>query len=301
MTTLRRQELLAYGALVAAVLFWAGNAVIGRGVVGEIPPIALSFWRWVLALLILLPLAWPHLRASAPVIRQHVGLLTALGLLSAGLFNTLLYGAAVTTTAVNITLINATMPVVIALAAWVTATERLTARQGLGLCIAIPGVLVIIAQGDLDRLTGLGFAPGDLLMTVAITSWAVYSVLLRRYPLQLRPTVLLTALVALALPFIFLLYMVELAMGHTFTPNTSHLPALLYVATFPSILSYLGWNHGVRVIGPGRAGMFMYLMPLFAAALALPFLGERLEGYHAAGALLILIGLYLSTWGARKS
>lgn len=296
----RRRELLACGALTAAVLFWSGNAVVGRGVVGEIPPIALSFWRWVLALALLLPLAWPHLSRSWPGLRQHVVLLTVLGVLSAGLFNTLLYGAAVTTTAVNISLINATMPVVIAFVAWVTGTERLNRRQALGLGIALPGVVVIVSQGSLERLLGLTLAPGDLLMVAAITSWAVYSVLLRRHPLGLHPVVLLTALVALALPFIFVIYLFELAAGVTFTPRAGHLPAFLYVGIFPSILSYLGWNHGVQVIGPGRAGMFMYLMPLLTAALALPILGERLHGYHGAGAALILVGLYLATWGARQ-
>lgn len=299
MTPERRQELLAGGALSAAVLFWAGNAVVGRGVVGEIPPIALSFWRWVFALLLLLPLAWPHLRRSLPAIRQHIVLLTVLGILSAGLFNTLLYGAAVTTTAVNISLINATMPVVIAFVAWISATERLTRRQALGLAIALPGVVTIVAQGSLERLLSLTLAPGGLLMLVAITSWALYSVVLRRNPLGLHPVVLLASLVALALPFIFVIYVIELAAGVTFTPKLSHAPAFLYVAIFPSILSYLGWNYGVQMIGPGKSGMFLYLMPLFTAALALPLLGERLYGYHGVGAALILLGLYLATWGSK--
>lgn len=299
MTRNQRRELLACGALVAAVLFWAGNAVLGRGVVGEIPPVALSFWRWVAALALLLPLSWRHLRSSLPAIRQHLGLLTVLGVLSAGLFNTLLYGAAVTTSAINITLINASMPIVIALTAWLTATETLTRRQALGLGIALPGVIVVVAQGSLERLAALSLAPGDLLMVLAITSWAIYSVLLRRHPLGLHPLVLLTALVSLALPFILACYLAELALGITYTPQAGHIPALLYVAVFPSILSYLGWNYGVQVIGPGRAGMFMYLMPLFAAALALPLLGERLHGYHGVGAVLILLGLYLATLGAR--
>lgn len=301
MTGDHRRELLAGGALTAAVLFWAGNAVIGRGVVGDIPPVALSFWRWLTALALLLPFAWRHVQASWPVIRSQLGRLTILGVLSAGLYNTLLYGAAVTTPALNIALISASMPVALALVAWITATERLTRRRALGLVVALPGVLVVVAQGSWQRLASLDVTPGDGLMVLAVASWASYSVLLRRRPPGLHPLALITMLVALAVPFIGLIYALELAAGVTFTPRPGHLPVLAYVAVFPSILAYMGWNHGVQVIGPGRAGMFMYLMPLFTAALAVPLLGEALRGYHAAGAALILLGLYLASWQPRRA
>lgn len=296
MESVRRRELLACVALVFTALFWAGNAVTARGVAEAIPPMALSFWRWVLAFLILLPLSWPHLRKTWPLILRHWRLMTLLGLLSAGLFNTLLYLAAQTTSAVNITLVNSTMPIFIGIIAFLVNGERLTSRQILGICIAMFGTLAIISRGSAAVLLSVGINPGDLLMVVAICCWGLYSVLLKRMKIPIHPLALLTVLIGLALPMVFLFYAGELAMGYRFSLTPEVLLAMAYVGIFPSVLSYLGWNHGVFVLGPARASMFVYLIPVFGAALAVAFLDEQLYLYHAVGAALILMGLYLATW-----
>lgn len=296
MESVRRRELLACVALVFTALFWAGNAVTARGVADDIPAMALSFWRWVLAFLVLLPFAWPYLRNIWPVIREHWRLMAVLGLLSAGLFNTLLYLAAQTTTAVNITLVNSTMPIFIGIIAFLANGERLTNRQIAGVCIALLGTLVIISRGSLEVLLSVAFNTGDLLMVVAISCWGLYSVLLKRMRIRIHPLALLTVLIGMALPMIFPFYAAELAMGYRFTLTPDVLMAMLYVGIFPSVLSYLGWNHGVVVLGPARASMFVYLVPVFGTVLAVVFLGEQLYGHHAVGAVLILAGLYLAAW-----
>jgi len=298
MDAVKKRELLAMGALLVAALFWAGNAVMARGMVGTLPPMAMSFWRWVLAFCILLPFAWPHLRKAWPVIRKNWGILALLAFLSAGIFNTLLYLAAQTTTAVNITLVNASMPIFISIIAFVLNGERLSRNQTLGICIALPGTVIIISRGSLEVLTSIGVNPGDLIMVLAISCWGLYSVLLKGMKIQLHPLALLITIIALALPMVFMAYLAELSMGHGFTPGLELLPAFLYIGIFPSIFSYLGWNHGVATLGPARASMFIYMMPVFGAVLAVVFLGERLYGYHAIGAILVLIGLYLATWAS---
>ncbi len=297
-----RIPLLAALALMLASLFWAGNAVVGRGVIELIPPMALSFWRWVVAFLVILPFALPRIQQSAPTLRANWGKLFVLAFLSTTMFNTLLYIAAHTTTAINISLINALMPIGIGIMAYVALGSRLSRNQLLGLLVAMPGVVMIITEGRLSVLLGLQFRPGDLLMITAVMSWAIYTVLLQRFQIRLDPLVLLTALIAMALPITLAFYVIEwFLLRQPFTPSREVILAILYVGIFPSLGSYLGWNYGVTAMGSNRAAMFIYLLPVFSAALSITFLGERLYTYHAVGALLLLIGLYLSTWADARA
>lgn len=285
----------AYLGLVLTTLFWAGNAVVARATAGEVPPFALSFWRWVLALLVVLPFGLPHVLAAGEVIRRHWRRLFGLAALSVGAYNTLLYLAAQTTSAVNITLVNSTIPVVIALLAWLLMGARVTRWQLLGIAAALAGMLAIISRGEPAVLVGMEFHPGDLIMVAAVIIWGLYSVLIGKYRLPLHPLGLLTVLILGGLPLILPFYLWELSQRGGFQLTARLMPAFGYLGLFPSVLAYLFWNHGIKVIGPSRAGIFIYLMPVFAAGLASVFLGERLQGFHALGGLLILIGLYLAT------
>ncbi len=289
------RDMLAYAALVFTTLFWAGNAVVARGMIDTIPPMGLSFWRWMLAFLIILPFAAPHLRAALPTVRQHWGSLFLLALLSAGLFNSLLYLSAHTTTAVNISLVSAVMPIMIGLMAFLLLGERLARWQMYGITLALVGVLVIVSRGSLDVLLSVDFAAGDLLMVIAVACWGLYSVLLKKRGIQMHPVALLAVMIAMALPVVLLFHLVEIALGYHTKLGGELVAPLLYVAIFPSLLSYMGWNFGVKVLGPSRSAMFLYLLPLFGAVLSILFLGEGLHLYHAAGGVLVLGGLYLST------
>lgn len=285
----------AYAGLTLTALFWAGNAVLARGVAGEIPPVALSFWRWVLALAVLLPFGLPRVYRQRQVLRRHWRSMLLLAALSVGAFNTLLYLAAQTTTAINIALLNATLPIIVALLAWLVLRMPVEARQGWGIALALAGMLLIVTRAEITNLTGLAFRPGDLIMLCAITSWAFYTVLMRRQALPLDPLAFLTAQIAFGLPVILPFYLLELALVGGFTLQAEHLPAIGYVAVFAGILAYAFWNYGTRRVGPPRAAMFMYLVPVFAALLAGVLLDERLQGFHAAGGALILAGLWLAT------
>jgi drug/metabolite transporter (DMT)-like permease len=285
----------AYAGLTLTALFWAGNAVLARGVVGDIPPVALSFWRWVLALVVLLPFGLPSLYRQRRILRRHWRRMLLLAALSVGVFNTLLYLAALTTTAVNIALINANLPVVVALLAWLILGMPIRGAQGIGIGLALGGMLVIVTRAAPGNLVDLAFRPGDLIMLAAVLSWSLYTVLMRRDPIPLNPLGFLTAQILFGLPVILPFYLLELALAGGFTPQWHHLPAIGYVAVFAGILAFTFWNYGTRRVGPPRAAMFMYLIPVFAALLAWLLLGERLEAYHAAGGLLILAGLWLAT------
>lgn len=284
-----------YVLMLLPILFWAGNAVLGRAVVGEIPPFTLSFWRWVGAALILLPFGLPRLLAQRERLRGRWPLLVALAVTSVASYNTLLYLALQTTTAINAMLVGCSMPVVILALSWAWLGETIRPRQWAGVLLSLAGVVLVIARGDPAVLQGLQVQPGDAWMTVAVLSWAVYSVMLRRHPTGIDPLALLTLLVLLGLPFIAPLYLWELARGLVWQPTPHTLAVMAYVAVLPSIAAYYLWNQGVARLGPGTAGLYTNLMPVATAILAVLFLGETFHWFHAAGLVTIFLGIWLAT------
>ncbi|PXX92744.1 EamA family transporter [Marinobacter vulgaris] len=287
---------LAYIGLVLTPLFWAGNAVVAKGVVGEIPPLSMSFWRWVIALAILLPFGLPGVWRQRQTIRQHWLSMLALATFSVAAFNSLLYFAAVTTTATNIALINATIPIMVALLAWLLLGDRTRPVQALGIALAVLGIVAVVARGDLSVLTGLQAQPGDLIMVLAVFSWGLFSVLLRRQAVPLPPLTFLTVQIACGTMVILPFYLADLLFfSGGFDLNRQTALPMMYFAIFPGILAYGFWNHGVHRVGPARAAIFMYLTPVFASVMAGIFLGERLGLSHIIGGLLILAGLFLAT------
>lgn len=291
---------LAYAGLVLTPLFWAGNAVVARGTVDSIPPLSMAFWRWVIALAILLPFGLPGVWRHRRVIRERLGSMVALATFSVGAFNSLLYIAATTTTATNIALINATIPIFIALMAWLLLGDRTRPIQALGIALALLGIVTVVARGDVSVLTGLQAQPGDLIMVAAVFCWGLFSVLLRRQAVPLPALTFLTTQILLGALVILPFYLADLLLfsgGFEVTGRT--VPPLLYFAVFPGILAYAFWNHGVHAVGPSRAAIFMYLTPVFASVLAGIFLNESLGLFHVVGGLLILTGLLLATRAGR--
>ncbi|MEQ9544469.1 MAG: DMT family transporter [Marinobacter sp.] len=287
---------LAYVGLVLTPLFWAGNAVVAKGSIESIPPLSMSFWRWVIALAVILPFGLPGILRHRRVIRQYLGSMLALATFSVAAFNSLLYYAAITTSATNIALINATIPIFVALLAWLLLGDRTRPVQILGILLAVLGILTVVARGRLAILTQLEAQPGDLIMVAAVFSWGLFSVLLRRQAVPLPALTFLTTQIALGTLVILPFYLIELLFfkGGFEVGHATVMP-LLYFALFPGILAYGFWNHGVHQVGPARAAMFMYLTPVFASILAGMFLGEHLGMFHIVGGLLILAGLFLAT------
>lgn len=285
----------AIAGLVLAAAFWAGNALVARATADTIPPVALAFWRWLTPMIYLMPLTWQVWRRYRPVIRAHWGRIAGLSLFSITTYNTLLYLAAQYTTAVNITLVSASMPLItVALSALLLGSLP-TKFQGAGALLAVTGVVTILTRSDWQVLRGLSFNPGDLIMLASIVSWSIYSVLLKRWPVPIPAFPLLCLLITFGTPFIAPFYLWELSMKGGFELTTTTLSALAYVGVLPSVAAYFLWNRGVERIGPANAALFFYLIPVFAALIAVPVLGESIRGYHLAGAGLILLGLFLAS------
>jgi len=283
-----------YVLLVLTSLFWSGNFVLGRAVHGVIPPLALSFWRWALALLIVLPAAWPYLRHDWPLVRRHWLMLFGLAVLGVTNFNTFVYLGVQTTTASNAVLLVATTPVII-VALSLLLGQRLNTVQILGILVSLTGVAVIVAKGEPQRLLQLRLNPGDLWVLGAALSWALYSIALRWRPPGLHGLSFLCATIGLGLLPLLPLYAWELAQGDGFEVNTVTGAVLGYVALFPSVLAYVFWNRAVHEVGAARSGQFIHLMPVFGTLLAVLFLGERLHPFHLLGIVLVATGIVLTT------
>lgn len=300
LSVLCRPLLSPYLIMVLPPLLWAGNAVVGRAVAGEIPPVALSFWRWLLALAVLLPFGLPGLRAQWPLVRRQWRLILVLALTSVAAYNTLLYIALQTTAAINVTLVGASLPIVMIGLSWLWLGETLMPMQWAGVMISLAGVLAVISHGDLQALLALELRRGDLAVLLATLCWSVYSVLLRRHPTGIAAMPLLTCLVAVGLLLITPFYLWELSTGSGFAVTSRSLSALAYVGLLPSAAAYYFWNRGVAALGANVAGQYTYLIPVFTAALAVVFLGETFRWFHAAGLGLIFSGIWLTTRARRQ-
>ena len=286
----------AYLLLSLTALFWAGNFVVGRGVHEHVPPVALSWARWSLASLIILPFAIPHLRRDWPVIRQSFPILFFLGTIGVGAFNTLSYTGLNYTTALNALVLQSSGPILIVLASVIFFRDRVTPRQGLGIAVSLIGVLLMVSRGEITVLTGFTLNRGDLFILAALALWGLYTAFLRKRPdIHWLSFVGTTFVIGAAVNTPFLVW--EHFTGRHLQFDAETMAAIAYVAVFPSILAYIFFNRGVELIGSNRAGVCLNLVPLFGAVLAIVFLGEQPRAYHLFGIVLILAGVTLA---ARK-
>ncbi len=280
--------------LTLVAIFWAGNFVLGRAIVGHIPPVTLACLRWTLATLIFLPFAWPHLRRDAAVIWKHRLMILFLGVIGAGCYNTLSYLGLVSTEALNGLVLNSAGPMFIALTAWALFGDRIEPMQLVGLSAGFVGVLIIIAKGDLASLAGFKLNRGDVLLIAGMFTWSIYTAFLRkRPPISWQSFNISTYAVAAMANFP--LALIEHGMGHTLEVSAATVAAIAYVAIFPSLLAYIFYNRGVELLGPARAGVYLFLVPVFGTLLATIFLGERLHLFHAAGFALIIAGVLVAS------
>jgi len=289
----------AYLLLVVAMLSWSGNMIVGRAMANLVPPVSLSFARWLVALACVLPLTCRELVANRWAVIREWRILLALGLLGIVLSNALSYYALQSTTAINAGLLNSTGPVMILVATVGFYRERVTARQIAGIALSLAGVAVIVMRGDPVTLLGLELNRGDLLMLAAITVWSAYSILIRYRPKELSALALLSVLFAIGMISLLPFHLYAAAQQPIdLSPPT--LLGFLYVGVFPGVISILCWNRGVAQIGANRASVFTHLMPFFSALLAVIFLGEELEGFHFAGAFFIFLGIALAAGSQRQ-
>lgn len=292
--------------LMLPPLLWAGNSVVGRLAAGHVPPLALNALRWLLALLILLPLGWRALATpeARRAVLQRWRVLSMLGLLGIGTYNALQYMALTTSTALNVTLIVSSSPVWMLAIGALFYRERPSQRAVAGAALSLAGVLVVLARGDPALLAAVRFVPGDVLMLVAALAWAFYSWLLARPPASIagdaRPDWDWAAFLLVQVLFGVLWAGAAAGAEALVAPGEIRwsvwvVLALVYVAVGPSLIAYRCWGLGVAAVGPAVAALFANLTPVFAAVLSAAVVGEPPQPYHAAAFALIVAGILVST------
>lgn len=283
-----------YLLLSITTMCWAGNAIVGRLAAGHIPPVTLSFLRWSLAFLIILPFAWKHLVRDRAAIRAGLGTMIVISVTGIGAFNTLQYWALEYTSALNTLLLQSAGPLIVAVWSLILLGVRLSLVQALGVVVSLTGVLVILLHGDLTTLTSIEFNKGDIIFMVALVTFGFYSVLMRKRP-AIHGLSFAAFTFGCGAACLIPLLIWELVSRPVMALNTTNLLSLFYVAVFPSTLAYLCWNRGIHLIGANRAAPFFHLVPLFGAVMAMVFLGERPQPFHIVGFALVLMGVFVAS------
>ncbi len=282
-----------YILLVLTAIFWGGNAIAGKLAVGHISPFTLTFVRWLVAMAIVYPFAFPHLRNDWPQIRRQLAFLLFLGATGFTLFNNLMYSALVHTTAINVAIVQASMPLTVFLLNYLLYKLQPTLLQVTGFTLTLIGVLIVAAQGNLETLLTLAINYGDLLMLSAIVTYGIYSVLLKNKA-NMHWLSFITVLGTSALVTSGLFMAWEINAGTQIWPDTQGWLVVIYTAVFPSILSQVFWMRGLELVGSNKGGVFINLVPVFGSLLAVVILGEQFHLYHAVAMVLVIGGVWLS-------
>ena len=283
-----------YLLLSITALCWAGNAIVGCLAAGHIPPVTLSFLRWSIAFLIILPFAWKHLKRDWGAIRARLGTMIVLSVTGIGAFNTLQYWALEHTQALNTLLLQSAGPLFVAMWSLILLGVRLTLAQASGIALSLTGVLVILLHGDLTALSSITFNKGDLIFIAALVIFGFYSVLTLK-----RPAIHGLSFVAFTFgcgaACLIPLLMFELFTRPLMALDAANLLSVFYVAVFPSTLAYLCFNRGVQLIGANRAAPFFHVVPVFGSIMAIVFLGEHPQAFHIIGFALVLAGVFVAS------
>jgi drug/metabolite transporter (DMT)-like permease len=283
-----------YLLLCITALCWAGNAIVGRLAAGHIPPVTLSFLRWSIAFLIILPFAWKHLVRDWGAIRGRLGLMILISVTGIGAFNTLQYWALEYTQALNTLLLQSAGPLVVAVWSLILLGVRLTPAQAAGVAVSLTGVLVILLHGDLTTLSSIEFNKGDIIFTVAMVIFGLYSVLTLKRP-KIHGLSFAAFTFGCGAACLIPLLIWELSARPVMQITPANLLSLFYVAVFPSTLAYLCFNRGVQLIGANRAAPFFHVVPVFGSVMAMVFLGERPQLFHVVGFALVLTGVFVAS------
>jgi len=281
-------------ALALSSLFWAGNFIVGRALRDQVQPVPLNFWRWAIALFIILYFSFRVVRQYRSLLFRHWRLILILAITGIAAFHICVYQALQTTTATNALLFLSISPIMIVIGSRLVFQEPILLRQVTGIVISLLGVVALLTHGEPKKLFTLQFNVGDLWMLISVLLWSIYSVILKQKPVELPQVALLSSTIFIGVLVMLPLYLATKSEGFGLEFSYSTAGGLLYIGIFASVVSYFCWNYGVIRIGPNKAGTFLHLIPLFGIVLSVIFLGETIQFYHLLGAMLIATGIVLT-------
>ena len=294
---MQRNNLFAYLLLTLSSFFWAGNFFSGKlAFNNDLSPLKLSFFRWLLAFLILLPFTIKPIYRNINILKKNKLLILFVSILSVAIFNSFTYISLQTTLVINSTIMGSIAPLLIIGFSWLIFGTQTSRLQFYGFFLSLFGVIFIISKGNIYNLFNLYFIPGDIWMFTAVLSWGLYSVLLKKIDNKLPQLVILEVMIFLGLIFIFPFYLLESYTQGYFPNKKIDYYIILYVAIFAGIFAFFCWNKGVSLIGANRAGLFINLIPVFSTIWAITLLNETFSSFHVIGIIFILIGIILSNF-----
>ena len=286
---------IAYLLLILTTLFWSGNFIVGKAAsIYQIPPFSLNFYRWLFAFLILLPFTFKEILSHKKYILDNISFFIILGITSITIFNSIVYYSLYYTQVISGVLMISTIPVWIMFIASILKIEKTNLFQIIGVILSLTGVVFIITKADIKLIKSLDFNKGDLSMVVAMFAWATYSTLLRKKTYEISQIALLEIIIICGLVFLIPIYFIEMSSGNLIILGKPFILTLTYVVLFPGILAFLFWIKGIAIIGANRAGVFLHLMPIFGALMAMVIFKEKFMFYHSLGAIFIIAGITLS-------
>ena len=286
---------LAYILLVLTTLFWSGNFIVGKAAsTYDIPPFSLNFYRWLFAGLILLPFTFKEILNKKSYIFNNIGFFIILGITSITIFNSTVYYSLYYMQVISGVLMISTIPVWIMFISSILGIEKTNKFQIFGVILSLLGVLFIITKSDMNIIKNLAFNRGDLIMTIGMFAWALYSALLKKKSYEISQITLLEVVIITGLIFLIPIYILEMKFGNQIVLGKPFILTLSYVVLFPGLASFFFWIKGIAIIGANRAGVFLHLMPVFGSIMAIILFDEKFMFYHLLGAIFIIGGITLS-------
>ncbi len=296
-----RGRALAFALLTMVALFWAANTNLARAMAGEVPPLALTFWRIFLSVVILAPFALRASWEARDVVRQHFWFLNLLAFLSMSAFNALVYVGLNHTQAINGNLLQGSLPICILVASALFAGRRITLRQWTGVALGLAGLVTIVIRGDLVRLGSLSINAGDPVIFLGVFASASYAAVLHRRPARLGLVPFMFVMMAFSSVHTLPFYLWEHATQRPLPLTAAAIGTVLFMAIFASVLAQLFFAEGIKRLGAPTAGNMIYLTPVFGVLMAVGLLGEHFQLFHVAGIALIATGIWLANFGGRRS
>ena len=297
-----QSNFIAYIFLFLTVTFWAGNFVVGKfASIYEVPPFSLNFYRWLFAWLILAPFTLPEIIKKKDYIINNFKLFIVLGVTSITIFNSIVYYSLNFTQVISGVLMISTIPVMIMFFSSIFKIEKTNIFQIIGVILSFLGVIIIITKANFEILKNLNFNKGDITMVVAMFSWALYSTLLKRQTYEISQLSLLQVVMSFGLVFLIPIYFIEYQLGFRITLDKPFYLILSYVVLLPGLASFILWIKGISMIGANRSGVFLHLMPILSAIMAMIIFNEKFMFYHMLGACFIITGILLSNKKVRNA
>lgn len=280
-----------------ATLIWSGNFIIARGVIKDIPPVALSFYRWLSATVLILPFAWKYILPDLKFVRERPWYFVLVSVTGVSMFNTFVYVAAHYSTAINMALLGTcTSPVISVILARIFLKEKITALRITGMLVCITGILFLLGKGNFENLLKFRFTKGDWWVLAAAFTFAIYNTSVKKKPVAMKPTSFLLVVFVLGTLTLLPFYLYELNDKGGIAINLSNLSSILYLGLGASVICFLIWNKAIGILGTGRTALFGNLIPVFSSVEAVILLHERITEIHLISFVLVVAGLIIANF-----